>query len=195
MALNTDQSSISAEHNSSRDMTLSSTSNPGLRPTSAQATPSARKLVLSLALLVLFTSSLLLFLTFASITGTWCQVNNNGNSGNSSNDNDNFKSMTVSELLNANLGAIAEVTCVLVAPDQCLPLVEVNLATLFVIDIQQQQQQNLAVVDKYKKNNNSNSSSCQLISIIQNLCVNRQNDQFKVVSVFLFKQKKSKQTN
>ena len=193
MALNTDHSSVSAEHNSSRDMTLSSTSNPGLRATSAQATPSAKKLIFSLALLVLFTNSLLLFLTFASISGTWCQVNNNGNNGNSS--SDNFKSMTVSELLNANLGAIAEVTCVLVAPDQCLPLVEVNLATLFAIDIQQQQQQqNLAVVDEYKKNNNSNSSSCQLMSIIQNLCVNRQNDQFKVVSVFLLKQKKSKQT-
>ena len=99
--------------------------------------------------------------------------------------------MTVSELLNANLGAITEVACILVAPNRCLPLVEVNLATLFAIATVQQQQ-NLKVADSSSEadnsSNNSSSSSCQLISIIQNLCFSRQNGQFKVVSMFLFKQ-------
>ena len=100
--------------------------------------------------------------------------------------------MTVSELLSANLGAITEVACILVAPNRCLPLVEVNLATLFAIATVQQQQQNLKVADSSSEadnsSNNSSSSSCQLISIIQNLCFSRQNGQFKVVSMFLFKQ-------
>lgn len=148
--------------------------------------PSTKVIILSLSLLVFFASSLIFFLTFASFAETWrrqanIERNNNGN---------NSKSMTVSELLNANLGAITEVACILVAPNRCLPLVEVNLATLFAIDVQQQQ--NLKVADSSSEadnsSNNSSSSSCQLISIIQNLCFSRQNGQFKVVSMFLFKQ-------
>lgn len=177
--------SSAQEHHSRRQQhhqPLSSASTLGPAVSTVQVMPSTRLIILSLALLVFFASSLIFFLTFASFAETWRQVNN---SNNSSFSNNNFKAMTISELLNANLGAITEVACVLVAPNRCLPLVEVNLATLFAID-HQQKQNTLTADDAYKDDNNNNS--CQLISIIQNLCFSRQSGQFKVVSMFLFKQ-------
>lgn len=135
--------------------------------------PSTKVIILSLALLVLFASSLIFFLTFASFSETLSQVNRKTS-----------KSMSVSELLNANLGSISEVTCILVAPNQCLPLLEVNLATLFAINYRQQ-----FLTTSESNKNDKNNNSCQMISIIQNLCFSQQDGQFQVVSMFLFKQK------